>query len=41
MDEGHDRVKAAYRDNYARLLDVKRAFDPRNLFGVNQNIRPE
>jgi hypothetical protein len=40
MDEGPDNVKAAYRDNYARLAQVKRKYDPENLFRVNQNIKP-
>ncbi|WP_349607595.1 FAD-binding oxidoreductase [Cupriavidus sp. DF5525] len=40
MDEGNDNVKAAYRDNYARLAEIKRKYDPKNLFRVNQNIRP-
>jgi FAD/FMN-containing dehydrogenase len=40
MDEGLDNVKAAYRDNYARLAQVKQAVDPKNLFRVNQNIKP-
>jgi FAD/FMN-containing dehydrogenase len=38
MDEGLDRVKATYRDNYARLLDIKRKYDPKNFFRINQNI---
>jgi len=41
MDEGQERVKAAYRDNYARLAQIKAKYDPQNLFRVNQNIKPE
>ena len=40
MDEGADRVRAAYRDNYDRLAEVKAAYDPDNLFHINQNIPP-
>ena len=40
MDEGHDRVQAAYRDNYPRLSQIKAKYDPDNLFRVNQNIKP-
>jgi FAD binding domain/Berberine and berberine like len=39
-DEGGDRVKASYRDNYDRLARVKGAYDPENVFRVNQNIKP-
>ncbi|MGH2486012.1 MAG: BBE domain-containing protein, partial [Ktedonobacterales bacterium] len=40
MDEGEGQVKAAYRENYARLTRVKATYDPSNLFHVNQNIKP-
>jgi FAD/FMN-containing dehydrogenase len=40
MEEGPDRVEAAYRDNYPRLARVKAVYDADNTFHVNQNIRP-
>lgn len=40
MDEGQDRVRASYRDNYDRLAQIKRMYDPENLFHINQNIEP-
>jgi FAD/FMN-containing dehydrogenase len=40
MDEGNDRVKASYRDNYPRLQQIKTKVDPQNRFRINQNIAP-
>lgn len=38
-DEG-DRVRSAYGSNHDRLTQIKRKYDPNNLFRVNQNISP-
>ena len=40
MQEGQERVRATYRQNYDRLAALKRIYDPTNLFRVNQNIAP-
>jgi FAD/FMN-containing dehydrogenase len=37
-DDDQDRVRDNYRGNYDRLLQVKRKYDPDNLFHLNQNI---
>jgi len=34
-----DRVGEAYGDNFARILEIKKKWDPENLFRENQNIR--
>ncbi len=40
-DEGEARIHEAYPDlTYRRLAQVKRDYDPNNLFRLNQNIRP-
>jgi hypothetical protein len=38
--DDQSRVQANYGGNYQRLVDVKRTYDPDNLFHVNQNIAP-
>jgi hypothetical protein len=40
MNEGEDRIRAAYKENYPRLAAIKRVWDPDNLFHMNQNISP-
>ncbi|MBI3030447.1 MAG: BBE domain-containing protein [Candidatus Rokubacteria bacterium] len=40
MDEGEERIRATYRESYARLASLKKKYDPTNLFRVNQNIKP-
>jgi FAD/FMN-containing dehydrogenase len=41
MDEGRERVRASYRDNWSRLARAKATYDPDNTFRINQNIQPE
>jgi FAD/FMN-containing dehydrogenase len=41
FDETQERVRAAYRENYDRLVEVKQRYDPTNLFRLNQNIKPD
>lgn len=40
-DEGDERVRESYGAKYSKLADLKRKFDPTNLFRLNQNIKPE
>ncbi|WP_411766761.1 FAD-binding oxidoreductase [Winogradskyella sp. A3E31] len=41
MNEGQERIKEAYKNNYERLVEVKTKYDPDNFFHINQNIKPK
>jgi FAD/FMN-containing dehydrogenase len=38
--EESDRVASAYGSNYDRLVEIKKRYDPENIFHLNQNIKP-
>jgi FAD/FMN-containing dehydrogenase len=38
--DDQDRIRANYKGNYDRLVEIKRKYDPGNVFRVNQNIKP-
>jgi FAD/FMN-containing dehydrogenase len=40
-DDETDRVGNAYGGNYERLAEIKKVYDPTNLFRVNHNIQPK
>ncbi len=34
-------IRAAFGANHARLVELKKKYDPANFFSLNQNVRPE
>ena len=34
-------VRSSYGPNYARLVEIKRKYDPHNVLRLNQNIKPD
>jgi FAD/FMN-containing dehydrogenase len=38
--DDQDAVRASYGPNYQRLVELKRRYDPDNIFHLNRNIRP-
>jgi FAD/FMN-containing dehydrogenase len=40
LEEGEQQLRDAFGGNYERLTELKREYDPENLFRVNQNIEP-
>jgi FAD/FMN-containing dehydrogenase len=39
-EEGDELVRNTFGDNYRRLREIKKIYDPENLFRFNQNIKP-
>jgi hypothetical protein len=40
-ETSEELVRAAYGSNYARLVEIKKKYDPKNVLRFNQNIKPD
>jgi hypothetical protein len=40
-DTSDELVRSAYGPNYARLVEIKKKYDPANFLRLNQNIKLE
>ncbi len=40
-ETSEELVRAAYGSNYARLVEIKKKYDPKNVLRLNQNIKPD
>jgi hypothetical protein len=41
QEEGDALMKAAFAEQYQRLVELKKQYDPTNLFRLNQNIKSD
>ena len=40
-DTSDQLVRSGYGPNYARLMEIKKKYDPNNVLRLNQNIKPD
>jgi hypothetical protein len=40
-DTSDQLVRAGYGPNYARLVEIKKKYDPNNMLRLNQNVKPD
>jgi FAD/FMN-containing dehydrogenase len=40
-DTSEQLVRSSYGPNYARLVEIKKKYDPNNVLRLNQNIKPD
>jgi FAD/FMN-containing dehydrogenase len=40
-ETSEELVRTGYGSNYARLAEIKKKYDPKNVLRLNQNIKPD